>query len=167
MSLEQSVFMLGFVIVTIAILAVMLLVYRRAKVIDGGGSPTGANLWGLGRLPVERTEGNRWAAYVHRISGVAILLFLLLHLIDVSLYVWSVPVYESVHELYGTTLMRIFECGLLFALCFHAFNGLRLIAIDVWDIGMTGAMRLLQVTTTVSVALTVAGSAVIMWPVFS
>lgn len=167
MTVEQSIFMLGFLVVSAAIVAVMLVVYRRAKIIDGGGVPTASNLWGLGRLPVERTEGNRWAAYVHRISGVAVLLFLLLHLVDVSLYVWSVPVYESVHELYGSTPMRVFECGLLFALCFHAFNGLRVIAIDVWDIGMTGALRLLRVTTTVSVVLTLAGSVVIMWPVLS
>lgn len=167
MTLEQSVFMFGFLVVSVAIVGVMLVMYRRARIIDGGGAPTVTTLWGLGSLPAERTEGNRWASYVHRISGVAILLFLLLHLIDVSLYVWSVPVYESVHELYGTTFMRIFECGLLFALCFHAFNGLRLIAIDAWDIGMTGALRLLRVTTLVSVVLTVAGSAVIMWPVLT
>lgn len=165
MTLEQSVFMFGFLVVSVAIIGVVLVMYRRAKVIDGGGTPTVATLWGLGSLPAERTEGNRWASYVHRITGVAILLFLLLHLVDVSLYVWSVPVYESVHELYGTALMRVFECGLLFALCFHAFNGIRLIAIDAWDIGMTGALRMLRVTTLVSVALTVAGSAVIMWPV--
>lgn len=167
MTVEQSIFMLGFLVVSAAIVAVMLVVYRRAKIIDGGGAPTASNLWGLGRLPVERTEGNRWAAYLHRISGIAVLLFLLLHLIDVSLYVWSVPVYESVHELYGSTPMRVFECGLLFALCFHAFNGLRVIAIDVWDLGMTGALRLLRATTAVSVVLTAAGSVVIMWPVLS
>ena len=69
------------------------------------------------------------------------------------------------HELYGTAFMRVFECGLLFALCFHAFNGLRLIAIDVWDIGMTGALRLLWLTMAVSIALTIAGSVVILWPV--
>lgn len=159
--------MLGFFVVSLAILGVMVVVYRRATVIDGGGTPTVATLWGLGRLPAERTEGNRWASYVHRISGLAILLFLLLHLIDVSLYVWSVPVYESVHELYGTTFMRIFECGLLFALCFHAFNGIRLIAIDAWDIGMSGALNLLRVTTVVSVLLTAAGSLVILWPVLT
>lgn len=165
MTFSQTMFMAGFMLVAVAIVAVTLVMYRRARVLDGGGSPTLATVSGLGRTPPSLTEANRWATYLHRITGVAILLFLLLHLIDVSLYVWSVPVYDSVHELYGTALMRVFECGLLFALCFHAFNGLRLIAIDVWDIGMTGALRLLWLTMAVSIALTIAGSVVILWPV--
>lgn len=165
MSVAQAAFMAGFLLVALAIVAVTLVMYRRARVLDGGGNPTVSNLSGLGRVPAALTEGNRWATYLHRITGVAILLFLLLHLLDVSLYVWSVPVYESVHALYGTTVMRIFECGLLFALCFHAFNGLRLVAIDIWDVGMTGALRLLWLTSTVSVVLTIGGSGVILWPV--
>lgn len=167
MTVEQSLFMAGFLVITAAIVGFIVLVYRRALVLDGGERPRVANLWGLGSLPTERTEGNRWATYLHRVTGVAIVLFLLLHLVDVSLFVWSVPIYDSVHSLYGTTIMRIFECGLLFALCFHAFNGLRLIAIDVWDIGMRGALQLLRVTVVATVALTIAGSIVILMPVLS
>ncbi|WP_375001556.1 succinate dehydrogenase, cytochrome b556 subunit [Aeromicrobium sp. CTD01-1L150] len=165
MSFAQFMFMVGFMLVAVAIVAVTAVMYQRARVLDGGGNPTVSNMSGLGGMQSSLTEANRWATYLHRITGVAVLLFLLLHLIDVSLFVWSVPVYDSVHELYGTTVMRIFECGLLFALCFHAFNGLRLIAIDVWDIGMTGALRLLWLTMLVSVALTLGGSVVILWPV--
>ena len=167
MTTAQVAFIAGFMTVSLAILGVTLIVYRRARIIDGGGHPTLINLWGLGRLPAERTEGNRWASYLHRVTGIAIVLFLLLHLIDVSLFVWSVPVYDSVHSLYGTTIMRLFECGLLFALCFHAFNGVRLIVIDVWDIGMTGALRGARLVLVVSVLLTIMGSVVILWPVLS
>lgn len=60
--------------------------------------------------------------------------------------------------------MRFFECGLLAALGFHALNGLRLIAIDVWDVGSAGAARLLDSVVTLTVLITFGGGAVILWP---
>jgi succinate dehydrogenase / fumarate reductase cytochrome b subunit len=63
--------------------------------------------------------------------------------------------------------MRIFECALLFGLLFHALNGLRLIAIDVWDLGTRAAVRLLSVVFLVSAAAGAAGSIVILAPVIS
>ncbi len=58
--------------------------------------------------------------------------------------------------------MRVIECGLLLALVFHAFNGLRVVAIDVWDLDARRATRLLSVVVVLTAVLTVAGSAVIL-----
>src|SRR5699024_9369120 len=102
---------------------------------------------GLGQPKQSETyrfsEANRYAAYLHRFTGIAVALFLVLHLFDVSLFAWSSSVYDDVHTLYSTPVMRIFECGLLFALVFHSLNGLRIFAIDVWDLGMQAALRVL------------------------
>ena len=60
--------------------------------------------------------------------------------------------------------MRIFECGLLFALLFHSLNGLRIVMVDFFP----GAVRRERVLTTWVVALTllagIPGSIVILWP---
>ena len=38
--------------------------------------------------------------------------------------------YNEVHDVYGNILLRLFEVGLLFALSFHALNGLRIVLVD-------------------------------------
>jgi len=70
-----------------------------------------------------RGRGGQWAFVGHRVSGFLVFLFLLLHIVDVSLVRWP-AVYDEVHRLYGNVLLRAFAVGLLFALLFHALNGL-------------------------------------------
>src|SRR4051812_7526236 len=55
-------------------------------------------------------------------------MFLLLHVDDVSL-VQDRHLYNEVHALYGNVFMPLFAVGLLFALIFHALNGLRIVLI--------------------------------------
>ena len=165
MTTAQLLFLSAFTLVNAAIMAAVVMVVREARRVDGGALWSKTLLWRLGRLPSERTEVNRLAFYTHRVSGIAILAFLALHIIDVSLFAFSSGLYDDVHQLYGTVVMRLFECGLLFALLFHALNGLRLIAIDAWDLGSLAATRILNGVVIVSVLATVAGSIVILRPV--
>jgi succinate dehydrogenase cytochrome b subunit len=161
----QLIFLSAFTLVNLAIVAAVVLVVREARRVDGGALWSKTLLRRLGRLPSERTEVNRLAFYTHRVTGIAIFAFLALHIIDVSLFAISAELYNDVHELYGTVIMRLFECGLLFALLFHALNGLRLIAIDVWDLGSGAATKILNGVVVVSLLATVAGSIVILRPV--
>lgn len=165
MTTAQFTFLSAFTLVNIVIIAVTVMVIREARRVDGGALWSKTLLRKLGRLPSERTEVNRLAFYTHRLSGIAIFAFLALHIIDVSLFAFSAELYNDVHELYGTVVMRLFECGLLFALLFHALNGLRLIAIDAWDLGSVTATRILNGVVVVSLVATVLGSIVIMRPV--
>lgn len=166
MTTAQVLFLAAFTLVNLVILAAVALIVREARRVDGGARWSTMLLRRLGRLPSERGEANRMAFYVHRLSGIAIFAFLALHIVDVSLFAISAELYDDVHQLYGTTVMRAFECGLLFALLFHALNGLRLIAIDFWDLGAAAATRVLNGVVAASVLLTVAGSIVILRPVF-
>ena len=119
----------------------------------------------LSRAPRDRLEMGRWAFWAHRVSGVAIFAFLALHLVDVSLYAVSPDLFDEVHALYGTPGMRLFECGLLVAILFHALTGLRLLALDLLDVGPAVAARLLNGVVALSLVLGLAGSAIIMAPV--
>jgi len=161
----QALFVAGFVAVNVVVVGTVVVVLRGARAADGGALRGGGVLARLARLPAERAEANRWAHLAHRVSGVAIFAFLVLHLLDVSLYALSPARFDEVHALYGTPVMRVFECGLLLALLFHALNGLRLVAVDLLDLGARAATRVLGGVVVVSLVGTVAGSAVILAPV--
>ena len=164
MNFPQAVFLGAFSLVIVAVLAMVVVVVGGARRVDGGSHLTTSVLKRLGRLPAERSEANRWASYAHRLSGIAIFAFVCLHIVDVSLYAISSSLYDDVHQLYGTPFMRVFECGLLLALLFHALNGLRLISIDVWDLGFAQAGRLLNAVVMLTVVLTLIGSVIILQP---
>ena len=105
----------------------------------------------------------QWAFYAHRVSGLLIFAFLLLHVVDVSLVRWP-DLYDQVHELYGNVVLRAFEVGLLFALLFHAFNGLRIIAVDFFPGAVPNERRLLAAAVTLTAVAGIPSAVVIMWP---
>lgn len=162
---SQLAFLCALTVVLLAVVAFTTLVLVTARRVDGGAYPTAALLRRMTRSRAERAETARWAFYAHRISGFGIFAFLCLHVVDVSLYAFSPPLYDTVHALYGSPPMRVFECGLLVAIAFHTLNGLRLLAVDVADLGLTASVRLLGVVALVTLAAGVAGSVVIMGPV--
>lgn len=151
----------------IVILGFIYKVWKVALFADGGPKPSISRLAKLGRLPADRAEISRWAAYIHRISGFAIFAFLSLHIIDVSTLAFSRNAYDNLHQIYSTWPMRLFECGLLFALVFHALNGLRLIFVDIFDVGVRKSNITLRVLLIISILTTLGGSLIILQPVFN
>jgi succinate dehydrogenase / fumarate reductase, cytochrome b subunit len=109
----------------------------------------------------------RWAFVAHRVTGVAVFAFLLLHVFDVSLFAVSETRFDEVHRLYGSAAMRVFECLLLYAILFHTFNGLRLVALDVAEVGAAMAKRLLHGAVALTLVAGTAASVVILEPVLS
>jgi succinate dehydrogenase / fumarate reductase cytochrome b subunit len=71
-----------------------------------------------------------WA--FHRISGVAIWLFILLHVLDIWLVGANAKLYNDVLQLYASPVGRVGETLLGAALFYHALNGLRIILMDFW-----------------------------------
>ncbi|MFT4186016.1 MAG: succinate dehydrogenase, cytochrome b556 subunit [Micrococcaceae bacterium] len=76
-----------------------------------------------------------WTWVLHRITGVAIFVFLLIHVLDTSLVRVSPEAYNAVIGSYKNPIMGIGETGLVAAILFHAFNGVRIILIDFWSKG--------------------------------
>jgi succinate dehydrogenase / fumarate reductase, cytochrome b subunit len=167
MTAVQLAFLVGLTGVLAGVVWFAVTVVRGAARSDGGPHVSWGLLRRLGRLPEERAEFNRWAFYLHRLTGMAILGFLCLHILDVSTYAISRSTYGDVHELYGSAPMRVFESGLLFAILFHTLNGLRILAIDIGDLGQVTARRLLVPVAGLTLALGAAGTVVIMAPVFA
>jgi succinate dehydrogenase / fumarate reductase cytochrome b subunit len=77
-----------------------------------------------------------WSWVLHRITGVAIFFFLLVHVLDTALVRLSPEAYNAVISTYKTPLIGLAELGLVAAILFHALNGLRVILIDFWRKGV-------------------------------
>jgi len=164
-SLAQAAFLVAFAAMTVALVAAVAVIIVRARRLDGGEQQSAGALYRLGRRGADRRELNRWAFYAHRITGLSIFGFLVIHVLDVSTYAFSPRLYDQIHPIYATAPMRLFECALLLALLFHTLNGLRVVAIDVWDLGVATAERLLLGVVGATAVLTVGGSIVILRPV--
>lgn len=82
-----------------------------------------------------RGREGMWSWVGHRITGVVIFFFLLVHVLDTSLVRVSPEAYTAVIGAYKNPLMALGETGLVAAIVFHAFNGLRIIAVDFWKKG--------------------------------
>jgi succinate dehydrogenase / fumarate reductase, cytochrome b subunit len=108
-------------------------------------------------------KSGQWAFLGHRITGFLVFLFLLLHIVDVSLLHWPAT-YDTVHRLYGNVMLRLFEVGLLFSLLFHSFNGVRIVAVDVFPEAVRNQRRLFQVVIALTLLIGLPGGVVILWP---
>jgi succinate dehydrogenase / fumarate reductase cytochrome b subunit len=80
-----------------------------------------------------RGREGMWSWVLHRITGVAIFFFLLVHILDTSLVRVSPEAYNAVIAAYQTPIMGLGEVALVGAIVFHAFNGLRVILVDFWS----------------------------------
>ncbi len=77
-----------------------------------------------------RGRSGHWSWIAHRLSGLAILLFLVLHVWDTAnahfypeLYAWSIAVFK--HPFFA-----VGEIGVMAAVLYHAFNGIRITLLD-------------------------------------
>jgi succinate dehydrogenase / fumarate reductase cytochrome b subunit len=71
-----------------------------------------------------------WA--FHRVSGVAIWAFILLHVFDIWLANVNAKLYDDLLTLYASAGGRLVESLLGAALLYHALNGRRIVIMDFW-----------------------------------
>ncbi|MGH9173036.1 MAG: succinate dehydrogenase, cytochrome b556 subunit [Vicinamibacterales bacterium] len=72
-----------------------------------------------------------WA--LHRLTGLGVLLFLLIHIADIYVIGYGPEEFDSLLFIYHNTFFRLMEVMLVGALYYHALNGIRIIMIDFWD----------------------------------
>ncbi|EPR75332.1 Succinate dehydrogenase cytochrome b-556 subunit [Leifsonia rubra CMS 76R] len=94
-----------------------------------------------------------WSWVLHRITGVALYFFLLVHILDTALVRVSPEAYNIVIESYKTPLMGIGEIVLVAAIGFHAINGLRIILIDFWAFGAKHQVTMFWVVVSIWLVL--------------
>ena len=95
----------------------------------------------------------QWSWVLHRLTGVGVVLFLALHVIDTSWAVFYPDLYVKAIAAYQSPIFTIGEFGLVFAVVYHAFNGLRIIIFDykpqLWRHQSQAALAVLVLTLVV------------------
>ncbi|MDY6051560.1 MAG: succinate dehydrogenase, cytochrome b556 subunit [Rothia sp. (in: high G+C Gram-positive bacteria)] len=82
-----------------------------------------------------RGREGMWSWVAHRITGIAIFFFLLVHVLDTAVVRVSPEAYNAVMHIYKNPLMGMGEAALVAAIVYHAFNGIRIILVDFWKNG--------------------------------
>ena len=91
--------------------------------------------------PIYKGHEGQYSWLFHRVTGVAIILFLFAHVVDTALVGWGPEAYNRVVSVYHNPFIRLLELGLVAAVIYHALNGLRIMVIDFfpnWRISTTG-----------------------------
>lgn len=83
-----------------------------------------------------RGREGMWSWVAHRITGVLIFFFLFAHVLDTALVRVSPASYNAVIETYKNPVVNLMEVGLVGAVLFHAFNGVRVLLVDFWSKGV-------------------------------
>ena len=107
-----------------------------------------------------------WSWILHRGSGLAVLGFLFLHVVDTSLVLLGPRAYNTMARIYESAVFRSLEVLLMFFLIYHCFNGLRVTAIDLWPRAARVQTALSRIVWVVTMALFLPSAFVMMRPLF-
>jgi succinate dehydrogenase / fumarate reductase, cytochrome b subunit len=79
-----------------------------------------------------RGREGQWSFLLHRFTGLGVLLFLIIHVVDTSFVYFAPHLYDEVMELYRSTLFGLGEVALIFCVFYHGVNGLRIAYLDMF-----------------------------------
>jgi succinate dehydrogenase / fumarate reductase cytochrome b subunit len=99
-----------------------------------------------------RGREGQWSWLAHRVTGVAIILFLFAHVVDTALVGWGPNAYNRVVSVYHNPFIRLLELGLVAAVIYHALNGVRIMIIDFWPKASDYNRQLIYGTVSIFVA---------------
>lgn len=114
-----------------------------------------------------RGREGQWAWVLHRVSGLGVMLFLLLHITDIFLLSFGPNVFNTWLFLFKAPPFRLLEVFLIFGVLFHAVNGLRIILVDlVPGIGRLQAV-MVWIEAVVVAVIFIPAAVITIAPIFS
>lgn len=90
-----------------------------------------AQFGGLGSYTANKLGMYAWA--LHRLTGIGVVAFLLVHIIDTAFVLVGPELYNEAMALYKQPFFRPLEVALAAAVIYHALNGIRVALIDFWE----------------------------------
>ncbi|MEO7022015.1 MAG: succinate dehydrogenase, cytochrome b556 subunit [Ktedonobacteraceae bacterium] len=111
-------------------------------------------------------QSGMWSWLFHRIAGLGILLFLLVHIVDISLLNFGPKVYDEGIAFFGLPIVRVISLALIGGVFFHSFNGVRIMLIDFWPKGTRYQGLMFAVVMVLSIIGSVALGIYIIGPIF-
>jgi succinate dehydrogenase / fumarate reductase, cytochrome b subunit len=112
-------------------------------------------------------QSGMWSWLFHRVSGLAILLFLLIHIVDISMLSFGPTVYNNSILLFDQWEVRLLSLSLIAAILYHAFNGIRIILIDFWRKAVKYQKVLFTIAMVLTIVLFIPAAYFVMGPVLS
>lgn len=110
-------------------------------------------------------EGS-WAWMFHRLSGIGVWAFVVLHIFDIFLVGANPGAYDELLAFYASVPGRILEVVLGAALLYHALNGMRIIVMDLFPRMTAYHRQLWWATWIVFVLVGIPGALIILRPVW-
>jgi len=115
---------------------------------------------------------------LHRVTGVGILIFLIIHVIDTFFVVFNPALYDHTVAIYGGVFngqyywplrwaFRVSELGLMACVVFHAVNGVRVVLFDFWNDGCKYQKESFTAVLLVFLALMLPAAVVVILPLAS
>ena len=102
-----------------------------------------------------------WAWILHRLTGLALIFYLSLHIWVISTLTSGAEKFNEVMKFLGSPLFKYLEIGLWFVILFHAFNGIRVLIID-FSKGSLYHKKLFWILMTIAFIMWVWGSYVLV-----
>lgn len=85
----------------------------------------------MGMVTYRGREG-QWSFLLHRLTGLGVLGFLVVHVLDTSTVFFAPSHYEHALEIYRSLPFMISEIFLVFSVIYHGVNGARIAIFDLF-----------------------------------
>ncbi|MFL5759519.1 MAG: succinate dehydrogenase, cytochrome b556 subunit [Thermomicrobiales bacterium] len=115
-----------------------------------------------GGPPIYAGDTGQYAWALHRATGLGVLFFLLVHILDIMLIGLGREVYDKSVDFYGNAFLLPMEIALVGALIYHSLNGVRIILIDFWAMGTRQQRQLFWAALIGALALTIPSAIIIL-----
>lgn len=118
----------------------------------------------------------QWTWLAHRLSGLGILFFLIVHITDTFFVVFAPDWYDHTVAIYGGVwfdgnyywplrwAFRIAELGLIASVVFHAVNGVGVILYDLWSKGTENRRPIMVGVQVVFWAIMLVTTPIVLYP---
>ena len=114
------------------------------------------------RVPVYNGDVGQYAWILHRASGVGLVFFLLVHVIDIMLVGLGSDIYDHTVGFYGNWFIIPMEVILVAAVIYHTLNGLRVMAVNFTASGPVKEAKAFWWVLIATVILTIPSGIVIL-----
>ena len=99
-----------------------------------------------------RGREGQWAWLLHRLSGLAILAYLMIHIVSIGSMIFGEEVYMTIHEIYDLAIFRLGLIAVTGGVLYHSLNGLRVIVMDMTGRGLAYQRQLFYLTLVLTLA---------------
>jgi len=113
-----------------------------------------------------RGQSGQWSWLFHSVTGLAILLFLLVHIVDITLIGFGPTIYNDAIGIFSLGPIRVVSVALIGAVLYHAFNGIRIILIDFWSTGYKYQSQMFVVVMALTIIGTLGMGYFVIAPIF-